>query len=474
MIADLLSSTISLPTPPSTKNTRSRHVNTHEHLNAGLPTPSTSTRKPQSTTTKHDHRASPIVRSRHIGTDGVNLEAEAGEDSGSSGSEEDVSTATVVTEKRWLGRRGTRRAGLTFAQQMGLLVARTATETHQAPTLNTEWQSSDGRMADEPVEKSFYFNAASVTKRELFLESGHRAPIVPENASGNPFLDESDLASAPGKAASILRKTASGRLLDPVDLVIASSSSTSIESQIRPHEPSSPIAGVDSLSEAGSETEKEEVDDEEEDDSPYLIEDGTTSTSHAVTSERVDTLVIAEEIHDSADELSSSGEMTDGEEDELDSAAMEVDEARSSPVVLETGPKEDRRPSITRYLSAIKFSASLSDSEKTPLETPTISKRHVVPRQRSRSRERKTWGKPILGDTDDNPFLASSSIGKPKGESSSWLRTDNARARRSEGEKPTIDYLLWVQRCSARDSKLIRVSLQPRSKDNVRQPLLPA
>jgi hypothetical protein len=447
-IADLLPSIISLPTPPSTKNTRSRHTHTHENLNAGLPTPSTSTRKPQTTTAKHDHRASPIVRSRHIGTDGVNLEAEAGEDSGSSGSEEDASTATVVTEKRWLGRRGTRRAGLTFAQQMGLLVAGTATETHQAPTSNMEWQSTDGRTAGEPVEKSFYFNAASVTKRELFLESGHRAAIVPENASGNPFLDESDLAStkigpAAGRSISTVRKTASGRLLDPVDLVIASSSSTSIESQVRPHEPSSPLEALDSLSEdASSETEKEEMDDEEEDDSPYLIEDGATSTSHAVTSERVDTLVIAEEMHDSADELSSSGEMTDGEEDELESAAMELDEGRSSPVVLETRSKEDRRPSITRYLSAIKSSASLSDSEKTPLETPAISDRHVVRRRRSRSRERKTWGKPILGDTDDNPFLASSSIGKPKGESGSWLRTDNARARRSEGEKPTIDYLL--------------------------------
>lgn len=435
-------SVISLPTPPSTKSTRSRHRPTHNHIDVGLPTPSTSTRKPRSSTTKLDHRASPIVRSRQLGTDGVNLEAETGEDSESSESEADVGDVTLVTEKRWLGRRGTRRAGLTFAQQMGLLVARTSTETHQVPT--SEWQSiAEGRSAKEPVDKSFYFNAASVSKRELLLDTERRTATVPDVASGNPFLDDVDLASAPGKAPTILRKTASGRLLDPVDLVIASNSSASFESQIKPHEPSSPLGGVDSLTEdAGSETEKEEME-EEEDDSPYLIEDGTTGNSHAAVSGRVDTLDAAE-MDDSAEQLSSAGDMSEVEEDALKSATIKVDEGEISLGTSEPRSEEEHRPSITRYLSAIKSSTSLNDSEKTPSEVPTIPGRHVHRRQRSRSRERKTWGKPILGVEDENPFLASSSIGKPKGasDSSSWLRTDNARARRSEGEKPTIDYLL--------------------------------
>jgi hypothetical protein len=339
---------------------------------------------------------------------------------------------------------------------MGLLVARSTTDTHQMPSAvatQSEWQPTgilEGREEDGRVEKSFYFNAASVSKRELLLDSGRRTIAV---ASGNPFLDETDLASsritsAPGNSTSTLRKTASGRLLDPVDLVVSSSSTTSIENQNKYLIGPTIHSALDSSSEhAGSDTEKEEIDDEEEDDSPYLIEDSNIGTSHAVSSERVASLDVVQEQDDSADELdqlSSSGEMTDEEEDEMESAAIEVDEGRLSPVLSEPRSKGGRKPSITRYLSAVKSSA-LSESERSPLESPTPSDRHVVHRrQRSRSRERKMWGKPIAGDSDENPFLASSAIGKPKGEnaSSSWLRTDNARARRNEGEKPTIDYLL--------------------------------
>lgn len=351
---------------------------------------------------------------------------------------------------------------MTFAQQMGLLVARSTTDTHQVSTAvatQSEWQPtgiSEGREEDGRVDKSFYFNAASVSKRELLLDSGRRTTIVPDIAPGNPFLEEGDLASShitsdPGKSTSSLRKTASGRLLDPVDLVVSSSSTTttSIENQSKFLDRPSIHPALDSSSEhAGSDTEKEEMDDEEEDDSPYLIEGLNTGTSHAVASERVATLDVAQELNDSADELddlSSLSEMTDGEEDQLESAAIGVDEGRLSPVLSESKSKGDRKPSITRYLSAIKPSSSLSESERSPLESPAPSDRHVVHRrQRSRSRERKTWGKPIVGDADENPFLASSTIGKSKGEnaSSSWLRTDNARARRNEGEKPTIDYLL--------------------------------
>lgn len=408
----------------------------------------------------------------------MDLQAEAGADSGSSEAEEDVqATMTLVTEKRWLGRRGTRRPGLTFAQQMGLLVSRSLDQQHVSASITqSEWRPtgmSDGHTEDGATERSFYYNAASQSKPDVGLHPERSSSKLPNiiSVGGNPFLDEMDQASAhivpvPAKSISApLKKSASGRLLDPVNLV--SSESTTSESHRRPSQhgrmdtASSPLEHQLVLDvnvpveEAGSETEKEEMDDEEEDDSPYLIEDSNPAANQAVSSERLATFDDRQKLSgraDDQDDSSSLSQLTDDEDDEHEFATVEIDEGRLSPVKAKPSLEENRRPpAITRYLSAAKTSSSsLSEPEKSPLESDTLPEPHVLQRpRRSRSRERKAWNKPIPGNVDENPFLASSAAGKPKGRSTgteyasgSWLRTDNARARRNEGEKPTIDYLL--------------------------------
>jgi hypothetical protein len=435
-----------LPTPPSTKNNRSRRHHAQEHSSIGLPTPSTSARKQTGSQQAHDHRASPINKSHRLGGDGIDLEAEAEEESASS--ETEPTATTMVTEKRWLGRRGTRRPGLTFAQQMGLLVTRPADQSWLSTTkvAPSDWRPTgivNGSTAGV-VEKSFYFNAESVSARErseIKLSLSKNATI-----QENPFLDDSDRSSVQvgataRKVSTQLRKTASGRLLDPVDVI----------------SPETLTRDLETASDVGSDTEKERAaEEEEEDDSPYLIENSSSSPAHDNLAQGVVQNVHEQESRSFVEEQYESSDLSEMEdtEDEENGPASETMEIRYSSVELasngtqtstRTGGK--RPPSITSSLSATKGSSS--DIEKDLSATPKSS-RPIPGRRPQKLREKKTWGKPIFGDEVDNPFIASSTTGKPKNRSSeaegggSWLRTDNARNRRSEGEKPTIDYLLCV------------------------------
>ncbi|GHJ83901.1 hypothetical protein NliqN6_0303 [Naganishia liquefaciens] len=432
----------SLPTPPSTKNNRSRRHHAHHDSSVGLPTPSTSARKATGSQQARDLSASPINKSRCVGVDGVDLEAEAEAENALS---ETTQGGIAVMEKRWMGRRGSRRPGLTFAQQMGLLISRPGDQHSQSFTrgLQSDWRPSGftNEGSDAVVEKSFYFNASSISARE-------RSEVklsVPTTVSiqENPFLDDADRPSA-----NRLQKTASGRLLDPVDVISPEASMRKPDSTVQ---------------DAGSETELEQdafenEEDEEEDDSPYLIESSdpfpvSDSTFQAVR----DVSAIAAAAEDSTEELDSSdlSEISDVDTDAENERTVDNqdEELEEGPLSVDLAPNESMMAAVNggKRLHSISasFTASKGSSSDLARTSPTTRNSSIRPKK---LRERKTWSKPILGDTEDNPFLASSTAGNPKSQGfaveagGSWLRTDNARTRRSEGEKPTIDYLFRGQK----------------------------
>lgn len=319
---------------------------------------------------------------------------------------------------------------------MGLLVSRPSDQQRLSSTsvVQSEWMPTGiaEETADTVVEKSFYYNAENISARErseIKLSISKTASI-----QENPFLDDTDRSSV--KVTSQLRKTASGRLLDPVDVI----------------SPEAPTRNLErTASEAESDTEKEpEVDEEEEDDSPYLIENSDPSSTHDNSTHAVNHEVSAQVQTSFADELddtSDLSEMSDTEDDGENGPTAENEEGRYLSVDLasdgnETTTKNGRRPSsTTASFSTTKGSSSDLDRHASP----------TIPGRRPKKvRERKTWAKPILGDEEDNPFIASSTASKPKKHRTeiqgggSWLRTDNAKTRRTEGEKPTIDYLLCV------------------------------
>lgn len=485
----------SLPTPPSTKSNRSQHRNNfHFHADPGIPTPSTSTHKRHVSHRRSNHRTSPFPESQRHGTNIQNIQLLEEAESSSSEVEEDATTsASAISDRRWLGRRGSRRPGLTFAQQMGLIAAR-ATEQHQ-PSLttiaDTEWESTgDQRKEKKEVNASLWLNTRNGVAthiRDMHNDTA-RSETSFGNAGGfstshngttepNPFLDEKDVmsTSALKRSCGSLRKSASGTLLDPVDIVAASP--TSIGTQKRDYTSSSHRSGAKSSStfvpieyiveastrvhieEDGSETEKEENgDDEEEDDSPYLIEHHEDTGNHLEMPEKESHgPITSQDYHthtdDPFDQQSDLSEMSELDEDDEEEEAeadeefephegpSEVDDRRSLSRYTSLEAKDGRPPSITRYLSASKSSGSSSLSSeisKGQAEPSTIPSSRTSPKlSRINNRERKAWSKPTVGDVNENPFLATSGTA-----SSSWLRTDNARMQRREGEKPTIDYVL--------------------------------
>lgn len=368
-----------------------------------------------------------------------------------------------------MGRRGTRRPGLTFAQQMGLLVSRSGDQHSQssARIIQSDWRASGitNGISDISVEKSFYFNAGSISAHE---RSEMKLNVTDTSLiQENPFLDDTDRSFA--KTSTQLRKTASGRLLDPVDVISPEATTRKLDSTV---------------SDAGSETELEQDADEaegEEDDSPYLIESSDPvpapdNASQAVANDVFATATerFADELEDSSDLSEMSDAETDVERghaiDEQEDGYVSVDPAANgNKLPIRNSLK--RSPSITASFAASKgSSANLDKNISTPPNSFSRSKK---------TRERRTWGKPIVGDTEDNPFLASSTIGKPKiqasaTEAGSWLRTDNAKTRRSEGEKPTIEYLLYVVVLSCPVFRDLSGSCpnQPWSEDDVCQPVL--
>lgn len=367
-----------------------------------------------------------------------------------------------------MGRRGTRRPGLTFAQQMGLLVSRTSDQHSQssAKVIQSDWKTSGitNRTSDIAVEKCFYFNAGSISAHER----SEMKLSVPNTSSTeeNPFLDDTDRSSA--KTSIQLRKTASGRLLDPV--------------VISPEATTRKLGST--VSDAGSETEFEQDADEaeeEEDDSPYLIESSDPVPASDNAPQAVVNDVFATANDHSADELEDSSDLSETSDVETDAGFEHaVDEQQDGHLTADS-TANDHRSSIR---NGVKRSPSITASFTASKGSPADFNKNISLPANSFSRlkkvrERRTWGKPIVGEIEDNPFLASSTTGKSKiqgsgAEAGSWLRTDNAKTRRSEGEKPTIDYLLYVGvlPCSGFRDSPRSYSNQPGSKDNVCQPVL--
>ncbi|KAJ9103882.1 hypothetical protein QFC21_002345 [Naganishia friedmannii] len=478
-----------LPTPPSTKSNRSQHRNNfHFHADPGLPTPSSSTHKRHASQRRPERRSSPLPESQRHGANIQNIKLLEKAESSSSEVEEDASTSvSAMSDKRWLGRRGSRRPGLTFAQQMGLIAAR-ASEQHQSALTNVETSANASHVRDV---------RSDAAKSETSIENTVGVGASHNNAIElNPFLDEKDaiptqatFASTSTKRYGSLRKSASGTLLDPVDILAPSPSSS--ETLKGEHSSSTHYSGTKfastfvsaehtveastrvDIEEDGSEREQEDGgEDEEDDDSPYLIEHDDDDTGrHFEVREKESHVPITNEVHDAhtdyaSDQHSDSSEMTelDGDDDEEEEeeeqsethkGLSEVDEGRSTSGHTPLEKKNHRPPSITRYLSASKSSGSLSLSSeigKDQAESSAVSLPRSSPESsRGNNRERKSWGKPTVGDVNENPFLApsgnaSSSKSTTGDTGGSWLRTDNTRMQKREGEKPTIDYVFRGQK----------------------------
>jgi hypothetical protein len=424
-------------------------------------------------------------------------------ESSSSEVEEDASaTALTMSGKGWLGRRGSRRPGLTFAQQMGLIAAR-ASEQHQSSLTivhDSAWESTTVQQkGEEQIHSASWLSASSAiaprlddlrnnaaTSETSFGNAGALGASNNTTTESNPFLDEKDavsaqaaFASASTKSYGLLRKSASGTLLDPVDIVAASPTSSGTQkrdypptirrsgakfaSTFVPDEHTAQASTGVYIEEDGSETEQEENGaDEEEDDSPYLIEDGEDIGRHSEAQDTGLNLQSADEDHDAHtddafDQHSDSSELSElGEDDEEGDEELEtykelsaVDEGRSTSGYTSSEAKGSQPPSITRYLSASKSSGSSSLSSgigNAQAESSTVLSTRASPKpSRTNNRERKSWGKPTVGDVNENPFLApiaKSSKFAAADTGGSWLRTDNARMQKREGEKPTIDYVL--------------------------------
>ncbi|KAJ9120185.1 hypothetical protein QFC22_003084 [Naganishia vaughanmartiniae] len=502
----------SLPTPPSTRSKRSQHRNNfHFHADPGLPTPSTSTHKHHASERRPSHRASPFPESQRHGANIQNIKLlEEAESSSSEVEEDEFNSASAMSDRRWLGRRGSRRPGLTFAQQMGLIAAR-ASEQHQSTLAivnDSGWESTDVQRSEkERVHSTLWLSASNVSASRPQGIRNDAAKTEPsfENAGGfgasqnkttqsNPFLDEVDtlsstFTSASRKSCGPLRKTASGTLLDPVDIVAASPSSFETLKREFPsstHQTGATFAStsvpaghtVDAsirvhTEENESATEKEEDgEDEEEDDSPYLIEHDDDTGRHFEVREKESRVSVTDK-HQGApsdyafeqqSDLSEMSELDEDdeeegieeEEDESHEELSEVDEGRSTSRRTSLEAAKDSRPSsITRYLSASKSSGSLSMSPETGKDqaesSSALLSRSLPKSSRGNNRERKSWGKPTTGNIDENPFLAPSGTAKPSkfvalDTGGSWLRTDNARMQKREGEKPTIDYVFRGQK----------------------------
>ncbi|KAJ9094366.1 hypothetical protein QFC19_007974 [Naganishia cerealis] len=442
--------------------------------NPGLPTPSCSTHKHHASQHRPDCRSSPFPKSQRNGANIQNMKLLDEAESSSSEVEEDVSNL-AISERRWPGRRGSRRPGLTFAQQMGLIAAR-ASGQHESSLNNakqSEWEpiGRDYRQEKKPqqMHRTSWLSAPSTGISDIHeshndtLEMGTCFGNIGGSAHGhiktidsNPFLDESDVitseatsTTSPKKSYIPLRKSASGTLLDPVDIIAPSASASENQQRASPfstrHSGLKPAPallaseGTVELStqghveEDGSETEKEddgededgeeEEEEEEEDDSPYLIETGEDIGLHSELQAKESWMPIADECHHapigSASDLGSdSSEMTDLEQDdeadEEDGAKMigthekhlKGDEARSTVMHASLAAKERRPPPITRYLSASKSSGSSSLSSGIGNQVDsTIPVASATPSSSKgqNSRERRSWSKPVLGNVDENP-----------------------------------------------------------------------